>query len=773
MSWRLDRSAVGWLCVFAFVAFGQVAALAGQNCERPFAAPWSLSAGDQPTSVVVGDIDGDGDADVVIANESSHSLTISTSVGGGRFETSTIGFVFGTSPRGLVGADFDGDGDLDLAFVQTFVNQVWVLKNSGRGSFSAPAVYTTGGSGSESLSVADMDGDGDVDLAVTNFFSNTVALLRNDGTARFFLSQTLSAGMFPRRTAWSDVDGDGDLDLAAATFDLPEPIVRIFPNDGTGRFGDPDLYPLDFISSAVAFADMDGDGDEDLLWTKAVGRVCVSSNEDGIFVDERCIEVGRQPEMLALADLDGDGDVDVATPDFANFEVYVLENAGDGTLEISERIFAGEEPREIAAVDIDGDGDVDLTVPNARSDDAVALINNGNGGFGGAQTIDIVDAARDVIAADVDGDGDQDLLVASPQNEVVRVLRNDAGVYAVEQVIALAGDPVRLAVGDLDQDGDLDAVVATERGEFVEGLINDGPGAWRSTGPYEIDGTSAGVVLADADGDQDLDALVLGALRGIRVAVNDGGGVFEGEFVIDIAERPTSIAAGRLVANGQWVIAVSSRDDGLALVYGLSDRALISQGRYSIGRNGQVLAIADVTADGNTDLIVSDADERGLSVWLGDGRGRLGARSFSEMDQVYGRAALGDFDEDGSVDLALLTARGAQVLLGDSAGRFAFSPALTVADNAQGIIAADLDADGRVDVGVGDIARPVVHVLSNGCPIRCAADLDGDGELTIFDFLAFQNLFDAGDLRADFDGDAEFTLFDFLAFQNTFDAGCD
>ena len=54
----------------------------------------------------------------------------------------------------------------------------------------------------------------------------------------------------------------------------------------------------------------------------------------------------------------------------------------------------------------------------------------------------------------------------------------------------------------------------------------------------------------------------------------------------------------------------------------------------------------------------------------------------------------------------------------------------------------------------------------------CAADLDGDGVLTVFDYLELQNLFDAGDLAADFDGDGSLTLFDFLAFQNAFDAGC-
>ncbi|UYV13028.1 MAG: hypothetical protein NCW75_01780 [Phycisphaera sp.] len=55
----------------------------------------------------------------------------------------------------------------------------------------------------------------------------------------------------------------------------------------------------------------------------------------------------------------------------------------------------------------------------------------------------------------------------------------------------------------------------------------------------------------------------------------------------------------------------------------------------------------------------------------------------------------------------------------------------------------------------------------------CRVDLDGDGQLTIFDFLAFQNLFDAGDPLADFDADGDLTIFDFLAFQNEFDAGCE
>ncbi len=65
-----------------------------------------------------------------------------------------------------------------------------------------------------------------------------------------------------------------------------------------------------------------------------------------------------------------------------------------------------------------------------------------------------------------------------------------------------------------------------------------------------------------------------------------------------------------------------------------------------------------------------------------------------------------------------------------------------------------------------------VGIIVEGEVAGCRADIDGDGSLTLFDFLAFQNLFDAGELAADFDGDGSLTLFDFLQFQNEFDAGC-
>ncbi|MEO1007273.1 MAG: GC-type dockerin domain-anchored protein [Planctomycetota bacterium] len=100
----------------------------------------------------------------------------------------------------------------------------------------------------------------------------------------------------------------------------------------------------------------------------------------------------------------------------------------------------------------------------------------------------------------------------------------------------------------------------------------------------------------------------------------------------------------------------------------------------------------------------------------------------------------------------------------------------TVFDGLSGIYAFRVENDGAL-VQVGDIvptqgSQPDNFVVWEPATIDCPPDLDGDGELTVFDFLAFQNLFALGDPAADFDGDGELTLFDFLAFQNAFGVGC-
>ncbi|MEQ9585465.1 MAG: GC-type dockerin domain-anchored protein [Phycisphaerales bacterium] len=99
---------------------------------------------------------------------------------------------------------------------------------------------------------------------------------------------------------------------------------------------------------------------------------------------------------------------------------------------------------------------------------------------------------------------------------------------------------------------------------------------------------------------------------------------------------------------------------------------------------------------------------------------------------------------------------------------------LPIPDGFDRVATTDIWHDGQTLYVVGQARgtfTQAAHVWTRPMA-ACRADLDGDGDLTIFDFLAFQNLFDLMDPLADFDGDGSLTIFDFLAFQNAFDAGC-
>ncbi|MEQ9097016.1 MAG: GC-type dockerin domain-anchored protein [Phycisphaerales bacterium] len=159
-------------------------------------------------------------------------------------------------------------------------------------------------------------------------------------------------------------------------------------------------------------------------------------------------------------------------------------------------------------------------------------------------------------------------------------------------------------------------------------------------------------------------------------------------------------------------------------------------------------------------------------------------------------AAAGDINNDGIDDLMVSRDSGggpgvAHVIFGRTTG----FPAVLRPGTGDGVLligindgdrtgfavggGGDVNGDGVPDMLVGAVGADLPGQASAGRAFIvfgrgvCGADLDGDGALTLFDFLAFQNLFDAGSPRADFDGDGALTIFDFLAFQNAFDAGCD
>jgi len=174
---------------------------AGQAaCETArFSAPprRDFAAGSHPTSVAVGDFNGDGTPDLAVANGDSTTVSILLGTGTGSFGAAS-NFTAGTSPASVAVADFNGDGTPDLAVANAGSRNVSILLGTGIGTFGEASNFLAGTSPT-SVAVGDFNGDGTADLVVATSGSPTVSVLLGTGTGSFGRVSAFAAGQNPSR----------------------------------------------------------------------------------------------------------------------------------------------------------------------------------------------------------------------------------------------------------------------------------------------------------------------------------------------------------------------------------------------------------------------------------------------------------------------------------------------------------------------------------------------------------------------------------------------
>ena len=182
----------------------------------------SFSAGDGPFSVATGDLDGDGNLDLAVANYYSDNVSVLLGNGDGTFQTAA-NYGAGDGPVSVATGDLDGDGNLDLAVANSNSDNVSVLLGNGDGTFQTAANY---GAGEVPFSVAtgDMDGDGNLDLAMANYYSDNVSVLINNkaSVTSVTIEIDIKPGSYPNSI---NLGSNGNVPVAiltSETFDATE-----------------------------------------------------------------------------------------------------------------------------------------------------------------------------------------------------------------------------------------------------------------------------------------------------------------------------------------------------------------------------------------------------------------------------------------------------------------------------------------------------------------------------------------------------------------------
>lgn len=724
-------------------------------------------AGVTQSEMAFADIDGDNDRDVLITGldineEPFTGLYIND--GSGIYslveDTPFHDVYYGS----IVFSDIDGDNDLDVLITGLDDEDVAVTElytNNGEGVFSVladvpfPDVYKS------AIAFADIDGDDDQDVLISgskglNFDEGITKLYLNDGSGVFsFVLGTPFIDSMEGVVAFADVDGDNDQDVMISDYsDGDSNACVLYINNGEGDFSaSTDSYFDEYYGGYFAFADVDGDNDQDVLITGGQSSYpsrLYLNDGTGIFTYATGSSFPYvEFASVAFGDVDNDGDLDLAIAGkgylyYTISELYINDGLGNYTPSTSSYLI----PVSNGAIgfdDIDGDNDLDLIITgfNTGSNDeylykSEVYRNDGLGNFLIEGNIPLKEVGSGTVAfADIDGDNDQDLLITGKDSSngddyVSNLYNNDGtGFFTLIPFTPFPGIiHSHIAFADVDGDNDLDLfITGVNQGESIcELYFNDGLGNYTLAENTPFEGLYRGAMaFADVDGDSDLDLIITGSQGDLRITemyTNDGTGAFtlvEDTPFIDV--NYSNVVFADIDNDNDMDVLISGRyvDGRITSLYtndGSGSYSLVSETDFVGIANGS-LVFTDIDNDADLDIFVAGSTYISTGVcylYINDGLGNFSANLEVPFANFNSSVNVIDFDGDNDQDVLIITEESIDIYVNDGLGEFSLVPDMPfqALDYMNPSAVADIDNDNNPDVLLfGDLVNPTMTLWRN------------------------------------------------------------
>jgi VCBS repeat-containing protein len=350
-----------------------------------FTGPTSLDAGSFPNSVAVRDFNGDTYPDLAVANQFSGNVSVLLGTADGTFSdpNNPINIHTGGFPSSVAVGDFNGDARPDLAIADAYSGTISVLFGNAGGGFSLQTdpPYAAG-SFPASIAVGDFNADQHPDLAVADQLTGDILMLRgrNDGT---FIrpAERVATVAEPGSVVVANLNSDTDPDLVVAEHvsfgsNLSRVLVLLGSTDAT--FTTPAEVAAGLDPVPVAVGDFDGDTDADLaVADQSPGEILVLLGAgNGSFTGLSTLTADSGLSGIAVGDFNRDGDPDLAAANVNSGEVSVFVGGAGGSFAGPTNFSAGSFPNSVAVGDFNADARPDLVFTNAGANSLSVLLNN-------------------------------------------------------------------------------------------------------------------------------------------------------------------------------------------------------------------------------------------------------------------------------------------------------------------------------------------------------------------------------------------------------------
>ncbi|WNG49000.1 VCBS repeat-containing protein [Archangium minus] len=694
----------------------------------------SFYAGVAPRGLAVGDFNGDGSPDVAV-NAAGRNFTSRYVSGTGEFllllndGSGGLGTVSARRilSRGsrIAAGDAEGDGDLDVLVGTRQGARLWV--GNGNGTFSEQAV-TVGNGLVSSLGFWSGSSGAPLVWALGNYS-------RDDGTgteAGFGLSRHLGDGRFESTSllheSGSQLIGLLQNSLVAAVADYNEDgfadvvfddsmsrggqTAHVFFGDSTGRVRAGAVLPWTGVNRLYT-ADFNRDGHADLLTADTHFVRVYLGNGQGAFSEASSVEIAQEVSDVAVVDLGSDNLPDVVALHGAAGTVSLLRGAGEGKLAPHSQLAVGRDPSAAATADLDGNGTPELLIAEADDNavsvyaiptepvqeppvsswcplDSVPTDASVPSSVSPLAEVDTGGAISMAAVGDFDGDGRRDLALALPTLGARLVLNPGDGTFTTWDV--LKDYPVSmLTAGDFDGDGRSDLAGALYNGSDHDVTVvwNDVAAPFENRVSLGVAYGAGGVLAADfnRDGLVDLAASFPGFCIGrAERFTNLGNGTFSAVRLKDYNYEPDDScpSIGAPLAgdfNGDGTLDLIHTTLGINLNPTSADGSSLP-GYGFVGR-GLFLGISDVNGDGRVDLVQQVANNGGVRLFLGDGRGSLLAPVQCPLAAGRKTIALEDLNADGLTDVASTSADGTGLWVALGKGQGGWNPPRSYVPGAQ------------------------------------------------------------------------------------------